>query len=168
MNDDPYNEDDLLDQAARRAAGHEHLFAAILARYSAINGLDEEGLRAYLKCDAATLTRLRLCGRPDPEAPAFALDIQRIAERLGLDAHTLAQLVREVDAADAFTTNRQMSTHGGALHAARDRDDEDEEQDDTRELAPGTCFNSHPRIRRMPTCGWKLRWLGKHQSFGSL
>ena len=136
MNDDPYNEEDLLDQAARRAAGHEHLFAAILARYSALNGLDDEGLRAHLHCDAATLTRLRLCGRPDSEAPAFALDILRIAERLGLDALTLAQLVREVDAADAFTRNRQISTHGGALQAARDHDDEevsgeDEEQDDT-------------------------------------
>jgi hypothetical protein len=132
MNDDPYNKDDLLDQAARRAAGHEHLFAAILARYSALTGLDDEGLRAHLHCDAATLTRLRLCARPDPEAPAFALDIQRIAERLDLDANTLAQLVREVDAADAFSTNRQTSTHGGALlQAARDHEDEDEEQDDT-------------------------------------
>jgi hypothetical protein len=131
MNDDPYNEEDLLDQAARRAAGHGHLFAAILARYSALNGLDDEGLRAHLNCDAATLRRLRLCGRPDPDAPAFALDIQRIAERLGLDALTLAQLVREVDAADALTRNRQISTHGGALQAARDHEDEDEEQDDT-------------------------------------
>jgi len=129
MNDDPYNKDDLLDQAARHAASHEHLFAAILARYSALNGLDEEGLRAHLHCDAATLTRLRLCGRPEPEAPAFALDIQRIAEKLDLDAHTLAQLVREVDAADAFTTNRQISTHGDALQAARDREDESDEDE---------------------------------------
>ncbi|HKP52999.1 MAG TPA: hypothetical protein VJ183_10135 [Chloroflexia bacterium] len=137
MNDEPYNQDDdLLARAASRAAGHKHLFASILARYSALKGLDDESLRAHLKCDAATLNRLRLCGRPDPDAPAFAIDIQRIAERLDLDAIILAQLVREVDIAGAFNTNSQTATHGGVLQAARDHDEEDvagesDEADDT-------------------------------------
>jgi hypothetical protein len=121
------SDDELLSQAASHAANRPHLFASVLTRYADLNNLDDDGLRAEIGCDARTLTRLRLCLRPDPDPGAFSLDIQRIAETLGLNATVLAQIVREVEATDAFTRSPGQSpfssTPGGMLKAARDHDE---------------------------------------------
>ncbi|HEX9990569.1 MAG TPA: hypothetical protein VGE45_19090 [Chloroflexia bacterium] len=119
--------DELLSLAASRAANRPHLFASILARYAGLNNLDDAGLRAEIGCDARTLDRLRLCLRPDADPGAFTLDVQRIAESLGLNAAVLAQIVREVDATDAFVRAPGQapfsSTPAGMLKAARDHDE---------------------------------------------
>jgi hypothetical protein len=116
-----------LARAAQQAASKEHLFASLLARYSTVHGLSDPALCARLNCDEDTLNRLRLCGRPDPDPSSFALDVQRIAERFGLDPSLLAGIVREVDVLAAFgdlRVNRPFSsTSGGMLKAARDHDD---------------------------------------------
>lgn len=118
----------ILAQAAIRAASWPHLFGHTLSRYSALNRLGEQELCALLKCDLHTLNRLRLCGRPDTDSSGFALDVQRIAERLGLNPSILASISREVEVADAFTNvGKQVPfspTFGGVLKAARDRDDQ--------------------------------------------
>jgi hypothetical protein len=120
-------DDELLSLAASRGADRPHLFASVLARYAGLNGLDDAGLRAEIGCDARTLNRLKLCLRPDADPGAFSLDIQRIAESLGLNAATLAQVVREVDATDAFVGSPGQgpfsSIPGGMLKAARDHDE---------------------------------------------
>ena len=120
-------DDELLSLAASRGANRPHLFASVLARYAGLNNLDEAGLRAEIGCDPRTLTRLRLCLRPDADPAAFTLDVQRIAESLGLNPAILAQIVREVDATDAFTSSPGQapfsSTPGGMLKAARDHDE---------------------------------------------
>lgn len=121
----------LLALAARRAADWPHMFAGIIASYLELNGLTEEELCSQLGCDGPTLDLLRLCSRPDPEPYAFSVDIERIAKKFGLDASSLAAIVREVDATDAFRASSQaqedgqtpfLSTSGGMLKAARDRD----------------------------------------------
>lgn len=125
--------DDLQALAASRAARYDHLFAKALAQYLTLNRLDERGLLAMLRCSPSTLNRLRLCGRPEPQAPGFALDIGRVAEKLGLEAGMLAAIVREVDAAEAvkaLATRRKMppfsSTSSGMLRAARDHEPDPE------------------------------------------
>lgn len=127
MADSSPSTDELLTLAAARAGGHPHLFASVLARYAALNNLDDAGLRAEIGCDARTLTRLRLCLRPGPDPSAFTLDIQRLAESLGLNAAVLAQIVREVDATGVFSRSLGQgpfsSTPGGMLKAARDHDE---------------------------------------------
>jgi hypothetical protein len=121
------SDDELLSLAASRGADRPHLFASVLARYAGLNNLDDDSLRAEIGCDARTLTRLRLCLRPDADPAAFTLDVQRIAESLGLNAAMLAQIVREVDATDAFISSPGQapfsSTPGGMLKAARDHDE---------------------------------------------
>jgi hypothetical protein len=120
-------DDELLSLAASRGANRPQLFASVLARYAGLNNLDDDSLCAELGCDARTLTRLRLCLRPDADPAAFSLDVQRIAESLGLNAAVLAQIVREVDATDAFASFPGQapffSTPGGMLKAARDHDE---------------------------------------------
>ena len=120
-------ESNLLAWSATRAANWPHLFASVIDRYLELNELTEDELSAYLHCDHNTLNHLRLCGRPDPDPSAFALDIQRVADKLGLDAGTLASIVREVDAAEAFgragSEVSPFSSTPGMLKAARDHDE---------------------------------------------
>jgi hypothetical protein len=128
---------DLLAWSAARAARWPHLFSNVLDRYLDLNDLDEEDLCSLLHCDRATLNHLRLCGRPDPDPSEFAIDIQRVAGKLGLDAGMLASIVREVDAAEAFSQAGRnasiptgqgqamlpFSSTRGMLKAARDHED---------------------------------------------
>ena len=95
-------ENDLLAWSAARATRWPHLFSSVIERYLELNNLSEDALSARLNCDLNTLNHLRLSGRPDSEPSAFALDIQRVADKLSLDAGMLASIVREVDAAEAF------------------------------------------------------------------
>src|SRR5215217_3600768 len=96
--------------AAARAADWPHLFSGLIDRYLDMNDLTEEELCARLRCDLDTLNHLRLCGRPDPDPAAFALDVQRVAEKLNLDPGMLASMVREVDAASAFKKARRAAS----------------------------------------------------------
>lgn len=129
-------DDNLLALAASRAAAWPHMFAQVIARYLELNGWSEEALCAHLGCSKPTLDRLRLCSRPDPDPYSFLVDIERIAEKLGLDAAGLAAIVRDVDAADAFSAHPQaqgqaqapfFSTSGGMLKAARDHNEDTSE-----------------------------------------
>ncbi len=120
---------DLLALAATRAARWPHLFARVITRYLEFNKLNEQELCSRLDCDLDTLNHLRLCGRPDKDPGSFSLDIQRVAEKLGLDMHFLASMVREVDAVDAFQASKRdrknapfSSMSSGMLRAARDHE----------------------------------------------
>jgi len=125
----------LLAQSAARAARWPHLFSSIIDRYLALNNMGEAELCSQLHCDRTTLNHLRLCGRPDLNPAEFATDVQRVADRFGLDAGKLASIVREVDAADAFSQaqrnvsqNKGRSTipfsyTPGMLRAARDNEE---------------------------------------------
>lgn len=117
---------DLLAWAAARASGWPHLFSGLIDRYLELNGLSEEELCERLHCDRDTLNHLRLCGRPDPDPAEFTVDIQRVADKLNLDAGRLASIVREVDAAGAFVKAGSevspFSSTPAMLQAARDRE----------------------------------------------
>lgn len=131
-------DNNLLSWSAARAARWPHLFSGLIERYLELNNLSEAALYSLLRCDSATLNHLRLCGRPDPDPSEFAIDIQRVADKLVLDAGTLASIVREVDVAEAFSQARRnpsmrtrqgqatppFSSTPGMLKAARDRDEE--------------------------------------------
>jgi hypothetical protein len=124
----PHLEGTLLARAADYAASRPHLLSWVLARYGEINGLSEEEVREMLGCDRDTYNHLRLCGRPDPDPAGFVIDVQRVAEKLGVDAGLLAAIVRDVDAHAAFTQGNRgtaaspFSSMGGMLKAARDRE----------------------------------------------
>ena len=132
-------------------ASRPHLLSWVLARYREINGLSEEEVRNMLGCDRDTYNHLRLCGRPDPDPAEFAVDVQRVAEKLGVDAGLLASIVRDVDAHAAFTQGNRgaadcpFSSTRGMLKAARDR--EGSPGDKTEEPQEG-ARSRHDRGRR--------------------
>lgn len=107
----------LLAWSAARAARWPHLFSGLIDRYLELNNLSEADLCSLLRCDSATLNHLRLCGRPDPDPSAFALDLQRVADRFRLNAGTLASIVREVDAAEAFSKAGRNPSAGSLAQA---------------------------------------------------
>jgi hypothetical protein len=91
--------------------------AAALAAYAQSEDLDDPALAARLGGDPAVLTSLRLCRMPRPQAPQFGQDIDRIAERFGVSAEVLAEVVRRGQSLLRF----QRGSAPGALRAARDR-----------------------------------------------
>jgi hypothetical protein len=68
------------------------------------------------------LTHLRLCRNPDPDPPHFWRDVERIADRFGLDPDTLAEVIKLGQALlRAQRPAREgMSGSAGYLMAARD------------------------------------------------
>ncbi len=122
---------DLLARVAARATRWPHLFAGVIERYQQVHGLSDEQLCAMLACDRDTLNHLRLCARPDPDSAAFAIDIERIADRFGVDVGKLAAIAREVDALLAFEQLAeaarpfQFSGTAEMLRAARDHEDQE-------------------------------------------
>lgn len=118
-----------LKKAARLAGKDPYYLGGILETYQRREGLNLEDLARYLGCVPDLLPRLALCRRPDASALRFRAEVETIAERFGLKAENLAQVVR---AADAF---RQLSPGMGAfvpgqLMAARDRESPQEETED--------------------------------------
>lgn len=123
-----------LDNLARRVGRDPFFLAAALDAYARSERLDERGLARALGCAPATLTPLRLCRRPRPEPAAFRADVERIAGRFGVDAATLAQLVRRADALDGLrggTASGVGRDDAGLLLAARDREDDEPPDGDT-------------------------------------
>ncbi len=108
---------------ARRVADDPFFLASALRDYAQSEGLDDAGLAARLGCSAETLDRLRLCRRPRPEPAEFRADVDRIAERFGVDPTALAEVVRR---ADVLAELRHAGAGGaGTLMAARDRPGDD-------------------------------------------
>jgi hypothetical protein len=119
------SEHDILRWAAKRAAEEPFLLAHDLREYRTLHDASEDDLASVLECSANALVCLALCRRPDPSAPSFRTDIEKIALHCGANGQKLAVVLREVD---ALRTIRQPLpapvTYGqsGLLAAARDRE----------------------------------------------
>lgn len=110
--------------AAVRAAGRPFFMARDLDEFRALHGFGEPDLAAWLGCAPERLPKLALCRRPAPRAAGFRRKVQKISEWVGISAERLAELLREVDAVDAFRSSNTASPAGsshGMLLAARDR-----------------------------------------------
>jgi hypothetical protein len=110
--------------AAERAAQRPFFIARDLAEFRTLHGFSENDLAAWLGCAANRLPDLALCRRPAPHGPRFRHDVQKVSQYIGIRPERLAQLLREVDAVDAFRRSDAASyaphSHGMLL-AARDR-----------------------------------------------
>lgn len=88
--------EDLLARAATRAAQTPFYTAWALQAYREQENFSPEELAAWLECAAGDLPRLGLCRRPDTnDLPAFAADVAHLAQRFGLNADALANLLRQ-------------------------------------------------------------------------
>lgn len=108
---------------AARAAVDPHFLASALAEYARAHGLDDAGLAAALGTDAAGLAHARLCRTPRADPDGFRADVERVADRFGLDRlvlATAARLGQNVAAARA-AQEAAASADAGAVLAARDR-----------------------------------------------
>jgi hypothetical protein len=110
--------------AAERAAQRPFFIGRDLAEFRALRGFSEIELAAWLGCAPERLPELALCRRPVLRGPGFRHGVQKIADHIGIRPERLAELLREVDAADALRRPDIPSptphSHGMLL-AARDR-----------------------------------------------
>ena len=113
---------ELLRWTAERASTDRFFLASALLPYARAEGLDDAGLAERLGCAPDDLPALLLCRRPEKQGGRFRMDVERIAERFGLDPARLAQAIRLADALAAFGGAAPEAT-GPLLAAARDRDD---------------------------------------------
>jgi hypothetical protein len=113
---------DPLEDLAARAAGEPFFLAPVLAAFAHSEGLDDSGLAAALGCPGQELVMLRLCRAPRSDPREFWDDVTAIAERFGLDARRLAEIVKRGRVVVTF--QEPGAARGGSLMAARDRDRE--------------------------------------------
>lgn len=104
---------------ARRVENDPFFVASVLREYAHGEGLTEADLAARLGIPEEDLDRLRLCRCPDPAAPDFRRDLERIAAHTGAQPGVLAQIIRQVA---SLNTLRQAEHADGGLRAARDRE----------------------------------------------
>jgi hypothetical protein len=100
-----------------RLAGVPETMAWVIARYKEIEQVDDALVARQLNIDVHQLHHLALCGRP--RSVIFDLDIETIAEHIGVDQQLLASLVRHVEALETFRTYQDVAA-AGMLAAARD------------------------------------------------
>jgi len=113
---------DPLEGLGRRVEQDQFFLALLLAEYARAERLDDTGLAQALGCRPETLTGIRLCRAPRPDPAGFREDVCQVAERFGLDAGRLRDVVRE---AEALRRLREGAAGPpGFLMAARDRPEE--------------------------------------------
>lgn len=113
---------DPLELLARRVEQDSFFLAALLAEYARAEGLNDAGLARALGCRPETLTGLRLCRAPRPDATDFRDDTRQVAERFALDTERLRHVIREAEALRRLRAGATGSS--GFLMAARDRPEE--------------------------------------------
>jgi hypothetical protein len=88
-----------------------------------LTDLDEAGLAGFLGCDVHDLALLALCRRPAEDAGAFRGDVAHLAARFGLNEGRLAEIVRAVEAAEAFMAAGTAPSVGLAASDRADGED---------------------------------------------
>ncbi len=114
---------ELLRRAAERARRRPFYLAAVLLDWAESEGMDDTALAARLGCSVADLPGVLLCRRPEGTGPTFRKDVERIADRFGLDPLRLAEAIRYADALAAIAPAEDDPW----LIAARDREPEPEQ-----------------------------------------
>ncbi len=112
-----------LEAMARRLEEDPFFLACPLRLYAASEQLDEEALAQSFGSSGETLIMLRLCRAP--RAETFRADVDRIASRFQINGDLLAEAVRR---GQALLQMRKTSGLPGTLMAARDAEDQDEQQ----------------------------------------
>jgi hypothetical protein len=109
-----------LDHLAARVATDPLFLASALAEYARSEGLDDDGLATALGCARTNLTKLRLCGAPQPDPEKFRADVLAIAERFGIEPSTLTVIVRRGQSLTRLRAGQTGGVDPGFLLAARD------------------------------------------------
>jgi hypothetical protein len=109
-----------LRRAAERARSQPFYLAAALLDWAEREGWDDAELAARLGCAPNDLPGVLLCRRPVGTGAQFRQDVERIAERFGLEPLRLAEAIRSADALAATASEDES----GWLAAARDREPE--------------------------------------------
>jgi hypothetical protein len=106
-----------LRRAAERVRSQPFYLAAALLDWAEREGWDDAALAARLGCAPKDLAGVLLCRRPVGTGPQFRHDVERIAERFGLEPLRLAEAIRYADALGETAAEAEP----GWLAAARDR-----------------------------------------------
>lgn len=98
----PMPDRDLLADLIPRVVDDPGFVAWALDQYRRSEGITEDELRARLKVDERSYTRLNLCEMPVNDPAHFARHVQEISDYTGVDAAFLATLLRQVAAMEAL------------------------------------------------------------------
>ncbi len=107
-----------LEDLAERARSDPFFLACPLYWFAQSEALTDDGLAEFLGCSPEALVKVRLCGTPGSQPPAFRRGVATIAERFGLDEAALAKAVRR------GLVVLQMQAPSRKLLAARERNPE--------------------------------------------
>lgn len=133
----------VLRRATASAEDDPFFLGAALATYQAGEGLGVAALVQRLGCSPADLQRLVLCRRPDSSHAGFADDVRRIADWAGVDADCLVNIVRYAESVWALREKWKLTGQAsGALLAARDRQESDDDQEGSGEAPSGDSPNA--------------------------
>lgn len=115
--------DELTIRTARRAAVRPYFLAFALERYAEGRQMDEAALTAALGATPETLAHARLCRTPRTDPAGLREDVDRIADKFGLNRDVLAAAVRCGQVELAHADAADLPETAAPLLAARDRVD---------------------------------------------
>jgi hypothetical protein len=122
---------------AHRLRNDPRYMSYVLATYQRQEGLTDEELAQELGTLQELSIRLALCKRPMSSSSRFADEVREIADHTLTDEVQLASILRQVDGLEKLTsrpgsaaqeTSQPNYSLSGLLAAARDRDDEIDNQ----------------------------------------
>jgi hypothetical protein len=132
-----------LENLARRLGDNPEYMSFVLATYVKQEKLTDEDLAARLDSTPAMIARLKLCKRPNSKSAQFSNHVRQIAAYTNTDVARLANILRQIDSLEQLSQQpkvagskaadaEQMPLRSGLLAAARDREEEAEEDKSSR------------------------------------
>jgi len=117
----PLDKSALLARAAHRASLRPDFLGWVFSRFEETERQSEQKLAESLGVSARDFQSLRLCLRPRSES--FALDVEQIARKWGIEAGRLAGMIRHVESLQGMADDRAADavSDSGLLMAARAR-----------------------------------------------
>jgi hypothetical protein len=111
-----------LARAARRAERGSELVAGLVAVWR--HAFPDDSLEDVLGTSTRSVTELSLCLRP--RSDNWTLDVQEIAQAIGIEPVRLEAVLRKAELAERLSVAHAADDPGeGRLMAARDRDEEE-------------------------------------------
>jgi len=113
-----------LARAAARLASDRRFMASALA---ATNGgeWNETAVTDRLQCSIESAINLSLCFRPSGSSASFRVEVQRIAEFIGVSAGEIAALIREAEAIEVLRGDSSTEFLAAARDRLSQRDDDE-------------------------------------------
>src|SRR5262245_29780770 len=93
---------------AQRVSCLPDFFGTVVNRFCRQENLSAKDILRYLRTTPRMLARLSLCRFPSSSSPEFPVQMQQIAAFTKIDIESLLTILRQVEAVDAFSRQRNI------------------------------------------------------------